>query len=193
MGRRRAGLSTLLGERRTRPALELRALAESDARELYALVKANRERLAPWMPWAAAQTLAGTVAFIRHAIDQEQLGDGFQRALVVDGAIAGVAGFHRLDRENLSTSIGYWLGSRYEGAGVMSNAVAELLDHAFDEWGVHRVELRAAPGNRRSRALAERLGFVEEGLLRGAERFAADDYRDLVVYSMLAGEWPGRD
>jgi ribosomal-protein-serine acetyltransferase len=175
------------------PTLELRTLSESDAQELYALIEANRERLTPWMPWAATQTLAGTGAFIRHALHSERIGDGFQRALVVDGAIGGIAGFHRLDRENLSSSIGYWLGARYEGAGVMSSAVSALLDQAFDEWGVHRVELRAAPDNTRSRALAERLGFAEEGLLRGAERFGADDYRDLVVYSMLADDWPARD
>jgi ribosomal-protein-serine acetyltransferase len=54
---------------------------------------------------------------------------------------------------------------------------------------LNRVGIEAAPNNPRSRALAERLGFREEGVLREAERFADDDYRDLVLYSMLASEW----
>lgn len=168
---------------------ELRPLAESDAAELYGVVDANRAHLAPWMPWAASQTQAGTLAFIRQTIDQEDRDDGFQRALIVDGEIAGVIGFHRIDHENRSTTIGYWLAERFQGRGLMTAAVRELVAHAFGEWALHRVELRVAPNNERSRALAKRLGFREEGRLREAERFADDDFRDLVVYSLLAEEW----
>jgi ribosomal-protein-serine acetyltransferase len=169
--------------------LELRPLVEGDAEELYAVVEADRAHLVPWMPWAAGQTPDGTMAFIRQTIDQEEADDGFQRALTVDGAIVGVIGFHRIDRENLSTSIGYWLAKQFEGQGLMTTAVRRLVAHAFGEWGLHRVELRASPDNTRSRAIAERLGFREEGLLREAERFADDDFRDVVVYSILRDEW----
>jgi ribosomal-protein-serine acetyltransferase len=172
--------------------LELRALAEDDAAELHRVVEDNRAHLVPWMPWAAGQTRDGTIDFIRQTIRQEQADDGFQRALVVDGAIAGVIGHHRIDRDNLSTSIGYWLAERFEGQGLMTTAVRRIIAHAFDELGLHRVELRVSPDNTRSRALAERVGFREEGVLRGAERFADDDFRDLVVYSILRDDWEGR-
>ena len=49
-------------------------------------------------------------------------------------------------------------------------------------------EIRAAVGNARSRALPQRLGFREEGILREAER-VGDAYLDVVVYSVLASEW----
>jgi ribosomal-protein-serine acetyltransferase len=169
----------------------LRPLVTEDAPELYALVESNRARLARWMPWAADQTAEGTAAFIRRATEQEGNEDGFQRALIVNGAIAGTVGFHRIDRENLSTSIGYWLGEEFEGRGAMTDAVMQLIDHAFGEWGLHRVELHIAPDNERSRALVARLGFREEGLLREAERFG-DEYRDLLLYALLATEWATR-
>ena len=172
-------------------SLVLRPLAETDVGELYALVNANRAELARWMPWAAGQTLAATGDFIRATIEQEADDRGFQVGLVVDGAIAGVAGFHGIERSDRSTTIGYWLAAPYQGRGLMTASVRALVDHAFDEWRLHRVELRAAPGNRRSRALAERLGFREEGLLREAERFG-DEYRDLVVYAVLVSEWRRR-
>ena len=167
--------------------LVLRSVREEDARELYAVIHENREHLAPWMPWASGQTLAGTDAFIRFAIDQERDGDGFQLALAEGGAICGTVGFHRRDRENASTSVGYWIAADRQGRGLMTRAVAALAEHAFGELGIHRIELRAAPANARSRALAQRLGFREEGILREAERFG-DEYRDLVLYSLLAGE-----
>ena len=71
----------------------------------------------------------------------------------------------------------------------MTAAVACLTGHAFDEWRLNRVEIGVGPDNRRSRAIPERLGYREEGVLRSAERFDENDYRDLVLYAILASEW----
>jgi ribosomal-protein-serine acetyltransferase len=167
--------------------LILRSLRAEDAKELYAVVEANRDHLSPWMPWAAGQTLAGTEIFIRSAIRQERDHDGFQLAVVEGDEICGVVGYHRVDHENNTTSVGYWLTAARQGRGVMTRAVGELLTYAFEELGMHRIELRAAPANTRSRALAERLGFREEGLLRESERFG-DEYRDLILYARLVSD-----
>jgi ribosomal-protein-serine acetyltransferase len=167
----------------------LRLLEEADAEELYALVEANRDRLARWMPWAAGQTLDGTLEFIRLTRRQVADNDGLQAAIVRDERIAGVVGFHHVDWQNRSTSIGYWLDERQEGRGIMTLAVRALVDHALLVWGLNRVEIRAARENRRSRAIAERLGFREEGVLREAER-VGERYLDSVVYGMLASTWP---
>jgi ribosomal-protein-serine acetyltransferase len=168
----------------------LRPLEERDADELYALVDENRSYLARWMPWAEAQMLQGTGEFIRSAIKQEEDGNGFQVALVADRAIVGLLGYHGIDDENSITRIGYWLAEERQGAGLITAAVRLLVAHAFDEWGLNRVEIRAAPDNHRSRAIPERLGFHQEGVLRQAERFG-DGYRDFVLYSILASEWSG--
>jgi ribosomal-protein-serine acetyltransferase len=69
----------------------------------------------------------------------------------------------------------------------MTKTVSALLDHAFDEWDLNRVEIHVATGNRRSRAIPERLGFQQEGVLRDYER-VGDRYLDIVVYSLLARE-----
>jgi len=67
----------------------------------------------------------------------------------------------------------------------MTEAVRALVDHAFGTWRLHRIELGAATGNARSRAVAERVGFREEGVRRDSERHG-DDWLDMVVYAMLA-------
>ena len=61
----------------------------------------------------------------------------------------------------------------------------------FDELGLSRIELRTSVANTRSRALAERLGFGFEGVLRAALQFAhrADD---VALYSTSASEWKNR-
>ena len=55
-------------------------------------------------------------------------------------------------------------------------------------WELNRIEIRAAVGNARSRAIPERLGFREEGTLREAE-LVDGAALDIVVYSMLASQW----
>ncbi|MEA2137118.1 MAG: ribosomal-protein-serine acetyltransferase [Solirubrobacteraceae bacterium] len=169
----------------------LRPVAAGDVDELYALVCANREHLAPWMPWAADARREATQTYVTAAQDQAARGDGAQLAITQRGRIVGTVGFHYVSRVHSSTSIGYWLDARAQGRGTVTRAVALLLDHAFGVWRLHRVEIRAAVENARSRAIPERLGFVQEGVMRDAERFE-DRYLDLVVYSLLEHEWRAR-
>lgn len=166
----------------------LRMLEDRDAAELYAVVDENRKHLSPWMPWAAGQDLRGTEEFIASTRAQLAAQDGFQAAVVPEGPIVGVVGFHKIDWQNRATSLGYWLAERAQGRGTMTNAVRALLDHAFGPWELHRVQIHAAPENRRSRAIPERLGFREEAVLRETERIG-DRYLDNVVYGMLEDEW----
>jgi ribosomal-protein-serine acetyltransferase len=104
--------------------------------------------------------------------------------------MAGVIGYISVGWSNRATSLGYWLAEELQGEGTMTAAVRVLTDHALAEWDLNRVEIRAASGNRRSRAIPERLRFRAEGTLRQAER-VGDRYVDSVVYSMLAEDWTG--
>jgi ribosomal-protein-serine acetyltransferase len=166
----------------------LRLLAESDARELHRLIEANRDHLAPWLPWAARQTEGDTLDFIRRTRAQLLANDGFQLAIAQGGRLVGVIGFHAVDWANRSTRIGYWIAEACQGKGTMTEATRALVDHAFFAWRLNRVEIRAATENERSRAIPERLGFLREGTLRKVERIG-NRYLDCVVYSMLAADW----
>jgi ribosomal-protein-serine acetyltransferase len=167
---------------------ELRPLEESDVDELYRLIDANRERLVRWMVWAHDQTRERTLEFIRGTRRQLAEDDGFQAAIVREGAIVGVAGFHGVDRANRAATIGYWLAAGEEGRGTMTHAVRALVDHAFERWGLNRIEIRIDVENARSRAVVERLGFVYEGTLREALRLT-DGFHDDAVYAMLSRDW----
>ncbi len=167
----------------------LRLLEESDADDLYRVVERNRAHLVPWMPWAAAQTLADTLEFIRVTRRQLAANDGIQTAIVVDGALGGVVGVHGIAWDSRTTSIGYWLAEEYQGRGIMTAAVRAYTDHAFKRWGLNRMELEAATDNRRSCAVAERLGFEREGVRRGAE-IVGGHAIDVALYAMLARDWP---
>ncbi len=167
---------------------ELRALREADAEELHALIERNRPRLAEWMHWVQTQTAQDTLAFIRRTTEKAREGRGFHRCIVAGGRIVGVVGFSTIDALNRSAPIGYWLDEAHEGQGAMTAAVAALVDYAFEELALNRVEIRADVENKPSRAIAERLGFQLEGVARQAYRVVGDRYSDDAVYSMLAAD-----
>lgn len=167
---------------------QLRLFVEEDAAELYAVIDADRAYLARWMPWAAAQTFDATLAFIRAGRSQLAENQGFQAAIIDRSRIVGSIGFHRIDWANRATSIGYWLAEAAQGRGTVTLSVGALVRYAFEVWDLHRVEIVAAPENRRSRAIPQRLGFTEEGVLRQSE-LVGDRYHDGVVYGLLADEW----
>jgi ribosomal-protein-serine acetyltransferase len=166
----------------------LRLLEEADARELHGLIEANRAYLAPWLPWAAGQTLGDTLDFIRGTQSQASENEGFQAAIVTGQGIVGVIGYVGLDWGNRSTRVGYWLDEGQQGRGTMTAAVRLLVNHALTVWRLNRVEIIVATENRRSRAIPERLGFCEEGTLRQLQ-MVAGRYLDCVSYSMLAADW----
>jgi ribosomal-protein-serine acetyltransferase len=166
----------------------LRDVRGEDVDELFGVTLANRAHLVPWMPWAAEVRRESTQTYVAGALAQRQRDDGFQTVIVRRGAIIGSMGFHRIDWINRSTSLGYWIDASHQGTGIVTAGVRALVDHAFDRWDLHRIEISAAPGNARSRAVPERLGFAQEGVRREAERHG-ERYLDLVLYAMLAPDW----
>jgi ribosomal-protein-serine acetyltransferase len=170
------------------PGAVLRPFRPADADELTAAIAANREHLAPWLPWAASHGHEDTVEYLDRKRAQIEANDGFEGAIVLDGRIVGGAGFHGVDWLNRSTSIGYWLAADAVGRGLMTGAVRALLDHAFGVWELHRVIIEAVVANARSRAIPERLGFREEATLREA-KLIGGRYGDAVLYAMLAPDW----
>lgn len=170
--------------------LVLRTPLVTDA--YHALLVANRERLARWEPWALAPlVLAETRSFLEASARNWLAGLELPVAIAVrdhgQWRLAGAVSLH-ITPYSGSAEIGYWLDGGYEGRGLASRAVAAVLDHAFGSLGIERVALHTDPANERSRALARRLGFVEEGLLRQGLAFPGER-RDEAVYGLLASEW----
>jgi ribosomal-protein-serine acetyltransferase len=167
----------------------LRPVEACHADAIFALTDANRAALREWLPWVDdTRAPDDTRGFIEGALRQLASGNGFQAGIWHTGQIAGMIGFHYFDRHNRKTEIGYWLGAAFQGKGIMTRACRALLGYAFGEQRLNRVEIRCATDNARSRAIPQRLGFHEDGVLR-QDSWLYDHYVDTVVYSLLAGEW----
>lgn len=171
--------------------ISLKLLEPTDADELFTLVDESRMYLRRWLPWVdEVQKATDYKPIITMWLKQFQMQDGFQAGIYFKGKLVGVAGFHAIDWENRKTSIGYWLGEESQGYGIMTRVVKKLVDFAFDEYKLNRIEIQCGEDNAQSRAIPERLGFVKEGVVREAE-YLYDHFHDLVTYSILFKEWMG--
>ena len=83
------------------------------------------------------------------------------------------------------------LAEEAQGRGLVTRSVRAVTDLLLRERGVQRVEIRAEPGNSRSRAVAERCGYAYEGTLRQVA-WMQDRFIDLCVYAALRDEWLAR-
>lgn len=171
---------------------ELRILEERHTEQLFTLTMANCDHLRQWLPWVdQLRSPDDTRAFIKAGLEQFARGEGFQAGIWYQGELVGVIGYHRIDKANRRAGIGYWLARRFQGRGFVTRACEALVAHAFAGLGLNRVEIHCAVDNARSRAIPERLGFRQEGVLRQVER-VGDRFVDHAVYAMLAGEWEER-
>lgn len=171
---------------------ELRMLQDRHAEELFALVDRNREYLREWLPFLDATTsVEDERDFIKSALERFASDGSFAAGIWFKGKIAGGIGLHAIDWANKKTSIGYWISEDCQGHGLVTRSCVALIDYAINELGLNRVEMHVAPENIKSRAIPERLGFTQEGILRRVA-WHYDHYLDLVVYAMLSDEWKNK-
>lgn len=169
--------------------IELRPLRLEDAEPLFMLVQANRARLGEWLPWVPSiQSASDEASFIRGGQRELEAGNGLSCGIVVDRTVVGTIG-GSVSTASRSAEIGYWIAEGYEGRGIVTRAARAMTTFLVTDLALHRVVIRAATANLKSRAIPERLGFVHEGTQRQAE-ILNDEFFDLEVYSMLAPEWP---
>lgn len=169
--------------------LEIRQRQPEDAEELFALTEANRLYLKQWLPWLDHCTCPDdTRRNILASLAEADRGVSLALCIWHDGRIVGVTGFNSIDKMNRIGHIGYWLSEEYSGLGIMTRAVRALTDHGFATLGLNRITIAAAVENRKSRAVAERLGFRLEGIAREAE-WLYDHFVDHALYAVIRSDW----
>ena len=106
--------------------------------------------------------------------------------------MAGVLNLSEIVRGAFESAyLGYYALAPHAAAGYMTEAMVLVLDTAFDELGLHRVEANVQPVNARSLALVRRTGFSREGFSRRYVKVGGR-WRDHVRFAMLAEDWPGK-
>lgn len=170
----------------------LRLLEERDTEDLFKLLAGNYEYLSKWMPFGKdALQLSDAKAYINDGHKQYLAYAGVHFGIFLHSQLAGFISYRKADWANRIISLGYWIDASRQGRGLATKACRLLTDLAFNGLGMNRVEIACATENSKSQAVAKRLGFCREGVIRDAE-YVNGRYVDHVIYGMLAREWAGR-
>jgi ribosomal-protein-serine acetyltransferase len=168
---------------------ELRLLEARHAAEVFALIDSNRTHLRAFLPWVdGTRTLEDTLGFRQASLEKFARNQGFDAGIFEHGKLAGLIGLHEIAWSHRQTSIGYWLGAKFQGRGLMARAVNAVLEHCFVDLGLHRIGSAAATGNLRSNAVLVKAGFKLEGVKRDAE-WLYDHFVDHNLYGLLETDW----
>jgi ribosomal-protein-serine acetyltransferase len=169
--------------------IELQLFQHHHALTLYQLVEENREHLSQWLPWVT--TMISPYQFetvIPMWLNQFAENTALNVGILYRGELVGSIGLHQIDWYNSMASIGYYLAKKAEGHGIITRSVVAMLNYAFFDLGLNRIEIRCGVNNKKSRAIPEKLGFVQEGTIRDGEKLNGH-FHDITIYSMLARDW----
>lgn len=149
------------------------------------------EHLKPWMPFAQrAPTLEESEEHCRRAFAQFILRENMTLSIYSkDGkTFLGSTGLHMPKWEIPAFSMGYWIGAKFEGRGLVSESTNALTRYAFQALKAKRLEIRCDSKNTRSLAVMKRLGFVEEGVFRNEALSESGTLRDTIVTARYSAE-----
>ncbi|WP_110513453.1 GNAT family N-acetyltransferase [Herpetosiphon llansteffanensis] len=151
--------------------LQLHVLEEYDAQRVLAFYQANVEFRRAWSPTMDANFL--TLDGQRERLRSDRIGRDREQGLALwlteidQPAIVGMVALRNIVRGAFwSCHLGYEIHQSYANRGYMSEALQAVIQYAFVDLRLHRIEANIMPRNQRSIRVVEKLGFEHEGLAR---------------------------
>ncbi|NVD08816.1 GNAT family N-acetyltransferase [Vibrio sp. JPW-9-11-11] len=164
--------------------IELALIQESFAPYYSQIVSEQSEYLAQWLAWPPhCQSEQDFRLFAQRMLHDYADGKSMTCAIFYRNELVGNCSFNRINYDTRCVEIGYWLSQYYQGKGIMTRVVKHLIDIAFNELDMDKVQLSAAVGNQASRQVAERAGMVLEGIVTNQEKIA-DRILDHAIYGL---------
>ena len=123
---------------------------------------------------------------------ERQLGTGYGFGIFVDGSLSGEINLSAVQRGPLQGgSIGYWVDIDQAGNGYCPEAVVVMVRFAFEDLGLHRLQISIVPRNRASRRVVEKLGIRCEGVAVGLLQINGE-WEDHMQFAIIAEDWAMR-
>ena len=171
--------------------LVLRQLATTDASALFGIL--SDADTMTYMDTPPMSDVGEAEALIARQAEAFVAGTGVRWAITLrgDDRVIGTFSLFRIDRESRRAEVGYVLDRGHWGRGYNHEAATRVLEYAFEELDLNRLEAELDPENVASAKAAHRLGFVDEGLQR--ERWiVAGKVSDSLLVGLLRAEWDTR-
>ncbi len=186
-------MSSLRGSR-----VELRPLAPQDFIAYAEVRRRNAEWLTRWEPARLAgqpdpaDSYDAFVARCSARQRERQMGSGYGFGVFAGHAFCGEINLSSIQRGAFQSGyVGYWVDEARAGRGYCPEAVVVLCRFAFEDLGLHRLQISIIPRNNASRRVVEKLQIRSEGI---ATRYLQINgaWEDHVRYAITSEEWSDR-
>ncbi len=178
--------------------ITLRSLHPADFPDWQSVRLRSHAWLTPWEPRrppGSPDVLRSRSAFAARckARDRErQVGCGYGFGIFVGGRLCGEINLNGIQRGPFQNAyVGYWIDEAAAGNGYVPEALVMVFRFAFDDLGLHRLQIAIVPRNRPSRRVVEKLGLRCEGT---AERYLEINgvWEDHLRFAITSEEWQER-
>ena len=168
----------------------LRPAELDDAENFLNLAAANIDRLSQAMGiWDPPPTVEARRKLMSEDLEPVKKGDRHWWMIESDGRLAGAIDIHAIQHNARLGLAGYWLAAEFTGRGIMTRSLRAVIDWAFAERKLIRIEIQSAIENRASCAVPERLGIRRESIRRQSHTIRGRVY-DMASYVAFADDWP---
>ncbi|MDQ4132379.1 MAG: GNAT family N-acetyltransferase [Actinomycetota bacterium] len=176
----------------------LRPLVTTDFDQWRDVRRRNKAWLLKWEPRPSSDQLDDTTdrsAFAARCGARErewQLGSGYGFGIFIGDRLAGEINLSGVQRGPFQNAyVGYWIDEAQAGQGLVPESLTVLARFAFEDVGLHRLQVAIIPRNAASRRVVEKLGLRDEGV---AVRYLAINgvWEDHIRYAITAEEWAER-
>lgn len=150
--------------------LELALIEPSFAKRYFEIVSQEVDYLSQWLAWPVhAKSEDFFLRFINKSLSEYAEGKGMVCAMIYQGELVGNISFNRINRHLKTVEIGYWLSEKHQGKGIITRSVQKLIEVAFYELEMEKIQIAAGEDNLPSRRVCERLGMKLEGIITNRE------------------------
>ena len=164
--------------------LLLRRVNGNDANEIFAL-RSNPETM-KYIPRPLVKSIDDALEHIAMIDAKIESNEGINWAITYkdNPKLIGIIGHYRIKPEHFRAEVGYMLLPEYNGKGIISEAIKEVVNYGFNAMKLHSIEAIIDPENFGSERVLQKCGFVKEAHLKENE-FYEGRFLDTVIYSIL--------
>ncbi len=169
--------------------ISLKQIEMIDANDMFTTIDTQRNYLGTWLPFVSyTKSIENTKDFINKIENTPDEEKEYIFVIKYSSEFAGLIGFKATDKLNKKSEIGYWLSESFQKKGIITQSVKSLIDFAFNELEINRIQIKCAVANIPSRSIPIRLGFEFEGIERDGELLSDNLFTDIEVYSLLRSD-----
>ncbi|RZJ68424.1 MAG: N-acetyltransferase [Flavobacterium sp.] len=171
---------------------QLNQLQDILPREFFDLIQRNVEHIKKTFPKTLNNCLDldKTIQFLGENIDKEENGSGYYFYIrnLETRKLIGYVCIKNVDRNIMKCELAYFVDKDFEGKGIISKAVSQVIKFCFAELRMNKIFICTSLVNLGSQRIATKHGFVEEGILRSEFKNGDGTLEDIKYFGLLKSD-----